>query len=459
MTSAHDYAQTHFETFRKQLYDLIRIPSISTDPEHADDVKRAAIWLAADMRRIGLQNAEAIPTDGHPIVYGEWLSAGANAPTVLIYGHYDVQPAVITDGWHSEPFEPVERDGRIYARGISDDKGQAFAHLKAAEALLANGGKSPVNLKFLFEGEEESGSTHLGPFVSANRDKLKADVCVISDSGMPTLDQPSIIYALRGLATMELEVFGPATDLHSGSYGGSVHNPAQALAEIIAQLHHPDGSVAVPGFYDDVRPLDADERIELEKTGWSESDWRVSTGAPNPWGESGYTLRERVSARPTLEINGLAGGYFGDGFKTVLPAKAWAKISCRLVADQDPERIFACIRDYVAEITPATVRSKLHSMGGAKAAFADIKHSAVQAAIAAYEQGWGKRPIFMREGGSIPIVVNFQEELKLPVILMGFGLNDDGAHGPNEHFSIEMFRRGIQTAIYFYEEIGKRGSQ
>jgi acetylornithine deacetylase/succinyl-diaminopimelate desuccinylase-like protein len=457
MIPAHEYIETHFDTFRRQLHDLIRIPSVSTDPAFDADVRRAAEWIADDLQRVGLTTVRVIQTDGHPIVYGEWLRAGASAPTILIYGHYDVQPAVKSDGWHSEPFEPVEREGRIYARGASDDKGQIFAHIKAVETLLANGGQSPVNLKLLIEGEEECGSVHLEPFVQANHDRLRADVCVISDGGMPTLDQPALVYALRGLVTMELVVTGPAADLHSGGYGGTVHNPAQALAEIIAQLHHPDGRVAVPGFYDDVLPLDAAERAELNKAAWQEADWRTATGAPAPWGEPGYTLRERADDRPTLEINGLAGGYFGDGFKTVLPAKAWAKISCRLVADQDPQRIYEQLRDFIAHITPPTVRSALHFLNGTRAAYVDLKTPAMQAAITAYEQGWGQRPIFAREGGSIPIVASFQSELGLPVILMGFGLDDDGAHGPNEHFSVEMFRRAIHTAVHFYAEIGKQG--
>ncbi|MEP6989192.1 MAG: M20/M25/M40 family metallo-hydrolase, partial [Chloroflexota bacterium] len=266
MSQAHEYVKAHFEQFKGQLFDLLRIPSISTSVEHAGDVERTAQWLADDLQRIGLHTVEIVSTPGHPIVYGEWIGAGLDAKTILIYGHYDVQPALKSDGWINEPFEPTERDGHIYARGSSDDKGQVFAHIKAVEAVLANGGKPSVNLKFLIEGEEEIGSTHLADFVAANRAKLQADVCVISDSGMPTPDQPSIVYALRGILTMDVVVNGPATDLHSGVYGGSVHNPVQALAEIIAQLHNPDGSVAVPGFYDDVLPLSDEERAELQKT-------------------------------------------------------------------------------------------------------------------------------------------------------------------------------------------------
>lgn len=455
MTNPHDYAAANAEKFLNQLIDLVRIPSISTNPENAGDVQRAAEWLAADMRTIGLQNVEVVPTAGHPIVYAEWLGAGADKPTVLIYGHYDVQPAEMKDGWDHDPFDPIIKDGKLFARGSSDDKGQAYAHIKAAESLLASTGALPVNVKYILEGEEEVSSLHLGDFVSANKARLKADICLISDTAILSKDQPSIIYALRGLTYMELEVFGPAQDLHSGIFGGSVHNPAQALAEIIAKLHNEDGSVSVPGFYDDVLQLEESERAELKKTDWSVGDWQRISGAPQPWGEAQYTLRERVGARPTLEINGLVSGFYGIGAKTVLPAKALAKMSCRLVANQNPKRIYELIRDYVAQITPPTVRSEVRLLHTGDPAYVDIKTEAIQAAIRAYEQGWGSSPVFMREGGSIPIVADFQRELGTPVVLMGFGLNSDGAHGPNEHFDVEMYQRGIDTAIYFLEEIGK----
>jgi acetylornithine deacetylase/succinyl-diaminopimelate desuccinylase-like protein len=399
---------------------------------------------------IGLKTVEPT-TPGHPCL---WRTSPAGwAPAVLVYGH-DVQPAVMEDGWLSDPFEPVERDGRIYARGSSDDKGQVFVHLKAAEATLASEGKLPVNIKFLIEGEEEIGSPNVGQFIDQHLERLKADICVISDTGMPSIDQPVIVHALRGNVKMELVVTGPSNDLHSGGYGGSVHNPAQAIAEIIAQLHNPDGSVAVPGFYDDVLPLSPEEREELTKTEISEEALKQMTDVPQTWGEPGFTLRERIGARPTLEITGIASGYYGEGFKTVLPARAIAKISCRLVANQKPHRIYELVRDYIAQITPPTVRSELCLLkGGSAAAHMDIRTPALQAAIAAYEKGWGKRPVFMREGGSIPVVVDFQQKLGLPVVLMGFGLTTDGAHGPNENFTIEMFHKGIDTAIRFLQEV------
>ncbi len=455
---AHAYAQQHADRFREELKAWLRIPSVSTLPERAADVHRAADWLADDMRRVGFQIVEVIDTAGHPIVYGEWLAAGPNAPTVLVYGHYDVQPADLVDGWSHAPFDPQERDGKLYARGSSDDKGQVFIHIKAVESLLADDGTLPVNLKLVIEGEEEISSVNLGDFLRHNRERLAADLCVISDTAMLSLDQPSIVYALRGLTYMEVEVFGPATDLHSGVFGGTVHNPAQALAEIIAKLHNDDGSIAVPGFYDSVLTLNDEEREALKATDWSLDEWGKSTGLSQAWGESQYSLRERVGARPTLEINGFAGGFYGEGGKTVIPAKALAKVSCRLVADQDPMRIYELVRDYVAQITPDTVRSETRLLHTGHPAYVDPTIPAMQAAIAAYKQVWEREPVFMREGGSIPIVADFQQELGLPVVLMGFGLNTDAVHGPDEHFHLELFQKGIDTVIYFLHEVAARNS-
>lgn len=454
MAKAHEYAKVNAQKFRQQLYELLRIPSVSTDSERAGDVKRAAEWVASSLKQAGVNNVEVCPTEGHPVVYGEWLGAGKSAPTVLIYGHYDVQPADVTDGWDHEPFDPIERGGKIYARGSSDDKGQMFIHVKAVESLLATEGELPINVKFFIEGEEEIGSKNLGPFLTANKGRLKAEVCLISDSGMDDISQPAITYSLRGLVAMDLIVTGPKMDLHSGMYGGIVHNPAKAITEIISKLHNSDGSVAVPGFYNDVVPLTPQEREELKKSDIPETKLKEQVGVTQAWGEAGFTLRERVGARPTLEINGIASGFYGEGIKTVLPAKAVAKITCRLVANQQPADIFERIRDYVTKITPSTVRSEVKLIrGGNAAALVDINTPAMQAAITAYEKGWGKRPIFVREGGSIPIVTDFQRELGLPVILMGYGLNSDGAHGPNEHFSVEMFHKGIDTAIHFLHEV------
>ncbi|MEO1667439.1 MAG: dipeptidase [Chloroflexota bacterium] len=458
MTNPHDYAAENSERFLEQLMDLIRIPSVSADKtNHTDDVRRAAQWMADDMTAIGLENVEVIDMDGHhPLVYGDWLNAGDDAPTVLVYGHYDVQPAAVEDGWDTDPFEPVIRDGKIYARGASDDKGQAFAQLKAAEALLA-GGNRPVNLKFLIEGEEEISSPGLAKYVPANAEKLAADVCVISDTSILAIDQPSINYSLRGLSYMEFEVFGPSADLHSGSYGGAVHNPVQAIAEIIAALHNPDGTVNVPGFYDDVLELAAEEREKLKAVSVSEEDFRTTVGISQSWGEADYSITERIGARPTLEVHGIAGGFYGEGQKTVLPAKALAKISCRLVANQDPAKIFELVKQRIEDLAPPTVRVDVRKLGAdGHPALVDINDPAVKAAAAAYEKGWGKAPLYERGGGSIPVVADFQKTLGVPVILLGFGLETNGIHGPNEHFHVEMFQKGIDTAIYFMEEIAEQ---
>ncbi|NWF68151.1 MAG: dipeptidase [Chloroflexi bacterium] len=454
--NAHDYAQTHAARFYEQLLALLRIPSISTLKQHAPDVRRAAEWLRADMQRIGLR--AQIFQRGHylPLLYGEWLGA-PNAPTVLIYCHYDVQPAALEDGWTSDPFTPTERDGKLYARGALDSKMHVIAHLKALEALLATG-QPPVNVKLLFEGEEESGSEHIFQFVAENHARLACDVCVISDGSMYDPQQPLLVYGLRGVTTYELRVFGPKADLHSGAYGGTVHNPIQALAEMLAQLHDAQGRVNVPGFYDDVRPLSADERAALAAVGaWVEKDWQHTAAAPQPWGEADYALQERIGARPTLEINGIAGGFAGEGFKTAIPSKASAKISCRLVPDQDPQRIYQCVRDYLAAITPPTVRSELIELeAGAPALLVERANPAMQAVAAAYERAWGRAPLWMREGGSVPVASVLQQALHKPLVMLPFGYKGGRAHGPDEYIFPEMFHKGIAAALYFYAELAER---
>ena len=458
MPTPHEYAAQHRQQFLDQLQDLLRIPSVSADrTHHAQDVQRAAEWLMNDMRRMGLDQVERFDIDDHhPIIYAEWLGAGADAPTVLIYGHYDVQPAAMEDGWHTDPFTPTIDGDKLYARGASDDKGQMFAQLKAVEALLATD-SCPVNVKLLVEGEEEVSSGGLAKFVPANTDKLAADVCVISDTAILAKDQPSIVYALRGLTYMELEVFGPRSDLHSGSYGGVIHNPVQAIAEIISALHDANGKVTVPGFYDDVLPLDEAEREKLKDVELSEEHLKAMTGVPQAYGEPGYTLTERIGARPTLEIHGIGGGFYAEGAKTVLPSRALAKLSCRLVANQDPAKIFDLVRDHILSLTPPTVRADVRRVtDDGLPALVDLNDPALEAAVAAYEQGWGTAPKYVRGGGSIPIVAEFQSLLGLPVILLGFGLNTDGIHGPNEHFHISMFNKGIDTAIYFMQEVAGR---
>ena len=454
MTNPHEYAQEHAQDFIDQLTELLRIPSISTLEDHAIDVERAANWIINDMKRIGMHTAEIHRAEGYlPLVYSEWMGAGADAPTVLVYCHFDVQPAALADGWATPPFQPTQRDGKIYARGALDSKGHVIAHLKAAESLLATGG-SPVNIKFLFEGEEESGSAHIFQFVKDNKEKLSADVIIVSDGSMPDEKQPVLVYGLRGIIELEVTVTGPARDLHSGHYGGNVHNPIQALTEILAQLHDENGHVTVPGFYDAVRELSADEREVLSDIQpWAEQEWQAVTGAPMPWGESEFHLHERVGVRPTLEINGIAGGFFGKGFKTVLPHKAWAKVSCRLVPDQHPATIAQLVKDAIQKIAPPTVHVDVHHWGDddAPGVVLDYQSAGMQACIAAYEKGWGAKPILAREGGSVPVIAAFQQELDGDLVMMPFGYKGGGAHSTNEYVVIEMFHKGIDTAIHFYE--------
>lgn len=454
MTTPYDYAQTHQQNFIEALKTLLRIPSISTEREHKNDMYRAAEWLRDHCLKVGLTRAEIFETAGHPIVYGEWLGAG-DAPTVLIYGHYDVQPADDPhQEWKSDPFEPVERNGNLYARGATDDKGQTFIHLKAFESFMQTHGTFPLNFKMMIEGEEEDGSKNLDPFVKAHLDLLKADVVIISDSGILTEDQPSIVYGLRGNVYMEIEVFGPERDLHSGSYGGAVHNPAQALTEIVAQLHDQDGHVTVPGFYDEVRPLTPADREAMAEVPFPEDRLKHETGVRKAWGDPNYTIRERIGARPTLEICGIVGGWTGEGSKTVIPARALAKVSCRLVPDQDPDRVYELLKAYVTRLTPDTISSQVRMLHvGKRAAVIPINAKPFQVAASAYEHVFGKKPVFLREGGSIPVVSTYQDMLNVPVILMGFGLPDDNLHAPNEKITLSMFHRGVQTMIHFYEHL------
>jgi acetylornithine deacetylase/succinyl-diaminopimelate desuccinylase-like protein len=450
--AARQYARAHAERFRTELDEILRIPSISTDPAHTAEMRRAAEWLAAHLDILGVEHAQIMPTGGHPIVFGEWLGAGKDKPTLLVYGHYDVVPAALEDGWDMPPFEPVERDGRIYARGVSDDKGQLFVHLKAFESYMKTGG-APVNIKFFLEGEEEVGSPHLAPFLQEHVDRLRADVCVISDSSMPAVEQPVILHSLRGMTYLEVTVRGPSDDLHSGTWGGAVHNPALALVEILSKLHNIDHSIAVPGFYDDVVPLRPEERQELAKTAISDEQVKQATHVPATWGEGEFSIRERVSARPTMEINGLHSGWTGAGPKTIIPSHARVKLSCRLVGNQDPDGIYQRVKQYIESIAPPTMTLEFNLLSGSKPALIDYNLPAMQAAARAYERGWGAKPVFARGGGSIPVVADIFNLMRIPVVMMGYGLDDDGFHGANEHLSVEMFHRGIETAIVYLEEL------
>jgi len=456
---ARKYSRNHAERFRHELHELLRIPSLSGDPAHAGDIKRAAQWLAGNLHALGVESATVIPTAGHPLVYGQWMGAGNDRPTVLVYGHYDVVPAVMEDGWNSPPFEPVEKGGKIFARGATDDKGQLFIHVKALESYLEANGGPPVNVKFLIEGEEEISSPNLAPFIKENLDKLQADVCVISDSSMRTMEEPAVTHSLRGMTYVEIEVQGPRDDLHSGFWGGATHNPALALVEILAKLYNADNTIAVPGFYDDVAPLTKEERNMIAKTELTEAQFKEATGVPAVWGDKKFTVRERVSARPTLEINGLWSGYSGPGPKTIIPAKAGCKISCRLVGNQDPNKIYKLLKKHIESLTPPTVKIKVSLVNTGKPALIPFDLPEMQAASRAYERGWGHKPVFTRGGGSIPIVADIADMMKIPVVMMGYGLDSDGLHAANEHYSVEMFHRGIETAIVYLEELAQEAAK
>lgn len=451
--TARQYSRAQADRFQTELFEMLRIPSLSGDPAHAGDVRRMAEWLAAHMRGLGLANVAVMPTAGHPVVYGEWLGAGPDRPTVLVYGHYDVVPALMEDGWETPPFEPTVKDGKVYARGATDNKGQLFIHVKALESYLKTAGSAPVNVKFLIEGEEEVSSPNLTPFIKAHLDMLKADVCVVSDTSMRVIEEPAITHSLRGMTYIEIELEGPKEDLHSGLWGGAAHNPALALVEILGKLYNADQTIAVPGFYDDVVPLTPEERAMIAKTDLSEEQYKQATGVPALWGDADYTIRERISARPTLDINGLWSGWSGPGPKTIIPAKAGAKLSSRLVGNQDPDRIYALLKGYIETITPPTVTVTVSLLTTGKPALIPFDLPEMQAAARAYQRGWGYAPVFTRGGGSIPVVADIYDLMKIPVVMMGYGLDTDGLHSPNEHYSLEMFQRGIETAIVYLDEL------
>ncbi len=447
-----DFINVNRDRYVEELKQYLAIPSISALPQHAADVRRAAEWTADELRRVGLQNVKLIETPGNPVVYGDWLGA-EGAPTILFYGHYDVQPVDPVDQWVSPPFEATVRDGEIYARGSADDKGQVFMHIKAVEAHLKQTGRLPLNIKFFIEGEEEVGSVHLDDFVRSHKPDLAADVVVISDSPMFDRGIPSICYGLRGLTYFQIDLRGTKTDLHSGSFGGAVANPAMVLAQILTQMKDRSGRIRIPGFYDDVRELSPAERAEWKKLPFNETKYRKELGAPKLFGETGYTTLERVWARPTFEVNGLLSGFTGDGAKTVLPATAMAKVSMRLVPDQDPKKIGDLFEAYLRKVAPKTVELKITRMHGGKPWMTEFDNKYVRAAGRAIERGFGQRPVFNREGGSIPVVSTFQEELGLPSVLFGVGLPDENAHAPNEKLDLGNFHNGIIASAFLYEEI------
>ena len=446
----------HDDRLREELFEYLRIPSVSARSEHAADVARAAAWTRDALARIGFDVA-IHETPGHPIVLGEWRKAPHGAPTLLVYGHYDVQPAEPLELWTSPPFEPTVRDGRLYARGSVDDKGQLFLHLKALEAHLAVRGTLPVNVIVLAEGEEEVGSEHLAGFVAAQRERLACDAVVISDSAMFAPGIPSILFALRGLAYFQLDVEGPTTDLHSGSYGGAVVNPAMALARILATFHDAEGRIAVAGFYDRVRDWEPAVRDQLRALPFDEEGFRRETGAESLGGEHGWTVLERLWARPTCEVNGLLSGYTGEGAKTVLPSKAMAKVSCRLVPDQTPEEIGTLLEAHVRAVAPRGVRIQVRHLHGGRPWRAELGGPVFDAARAALAAAFGRDPVFTGEGGSIPVVGDFQRELDAPVLLMGFGLPGENAHAPDEWLSMENYTRGLRAVAAFLDAYAAAG--
>ncbi len=449
-----EYLEANRQRFVDELVAFLRIPSISSSTEHKGEVARAAEFLRAELQRLGIE-ARLFPTAGHPVVYGEWMGAGAGRPTVLVYGHYDVQPVDPLDLWESPPFEPRARDGLLFARGAVDDKGQVWLHLKAFEAWRQAGGP-PANVKFIFEGEEEIGSAHLGDFLDAERERLSADAVVVSDSPMFGKGIPSICFGLRGLCYMQVDVEGPAMDLHSGSFGGAVNNPANVLAHLVARLKDEQGKILIPGFYDRVRKVTAREHREVLSLPFDRREWLASAGnPPAPWGERAYHVLERIWARPTLDVNGLWGGYQGEGAKTIIPARAGAKISMRLVPDQTPAEIEKKFTAYVRKIAPRDVRVKVTALHGGEAFLSPVDAPAFRAAERALERAFGRRPVLIREGGSIPFTATIQKALGAPVVLMGFGLPDENSHAPNERLDLDNFHRGIASAVYLYEEIAK----
>ena len=440
---------------RGELDEFLRIPSISARSEHNADTKRCAEWLATRLRSIGM-SATVHPTAGHPIVVGEWRQAGPSAPTILVYGHYDVQPVEPLELWTSPPFEPAVRDGKLYARGSVDDKGQLYIHVKAAEALLKARGKLPINLIILAEGEEEVGSDNLADFVEKNAALLQADAVVISDSSMFAPGLPSILSSLRGIAYFQIDAVGPKQDLHSGSYGGAVVNPAMALARILATMHDAKGRITIKGFYDRVRMWDKKSRAAIKKLPFTDKHFREETGASALGGEAGYSTLERIWMRPTCEVNGLLSGYTGEGAKTVLPSKAMAKVSCRLVPDQDPAQVSKLFTAHVKRVAPKGVSVKVTYIHGGQPWRAELDGPLYDAARRALRAAFGKEPVIVGEGGSIPVVGDFARVVKTPVLLMGFGLPGENAHAPDEWISVENFTKGLRAVATLYEELGSR---
>lgn len=446
-----EYFKNHREEHLEELKAFLRIPSISSLSEHKDDVRKGAEWLRDAMEKAGLENAKVFETEGHPVVYADWLHAEGK-PTVLVYGHYDVQPVDPLNLWETPPFDPQVRDNKLYARGASDDKGQTFMHVKAVEALLQLNGELPVNIKFIVEGEEEIGSPTLPKYVEQNKEQLKADLIVISDTGMQGPGRPAVCYGLRGLAGVQIDVKGPKGDLHSGLYGGAVQNPLHAIVEILQSFRDKEGVIQVEGFYEDVLEVSDEERAEFAALEFDLEKEKQDLGITEDFGEKGYSFVERTWIRPTLEINGITGGFSGEGIKTVLPAEASAKITCRLVPNQDPDDIVAKLRAHVEANKPAGVTVEISDFDKGQPFLTPYDHPAIQAAGRSYEKVYNVKTAFTRMGGSVPIVAVFDQVLGLPVVLMGFGLSSENFHAPNEHFHLENFDKGLRViSDYLFE--------
>lgn len=446
---ALEYAHQNRDRFLNDLIESLKIPSISTDDAYKDQVQFAAEWMANHLKGLGIENVEIMPTDGgHPVVYGDHIKT-PGAPTVLVYGHYDVQPADPLDLWETGPFEPQVRGDLLFGRGSSDMKGQVLATFHAIESVMQSGGL-PVNVKFLLEGEEEIGSRNLEPFLKKHADKFKADVSLNPDAGMMGVDMPTITYGLRGLAYFEINITGPKADLHSGLYGGAIHNPAQVLTELIAKMHDEKGRITLPGFYDSVRPISDEERADFARLPNDDAHYLEETGVPALWGEDGYISAERTGARPTLEVNGLLSGWTGPGSKTVLPAKAMAKISCRLVPDQTAAEVEDQMVRFMEQNAPKTVTWDVKKLTGSPFAIADLNNPGVQAMKDAMESAWGVRPFLRREGGSIGAVAMLQQICGVESVLVGMGLPSDNVHSPNEHLHLPTWHKGIDAFIHFF---------
>jgi acetylornithine deacetylase/succinyl-diaminopimelate desuccinylase-like protein len=454
---ALNFARAHRGKFLSELKSFLRFPSVSSKPERAGEIAECAKWLAHHLKGVGLDRVRVIPTRGNPIVYASWLRV-PHRPTLIIYGHYDVLPGEPLREWRTPPFTPTLLNDNLHARGASDDKGQLFSHVKAIEAYLKTSNSLPVNVKCIFEGEEEIGSPHLTSFIAKNKRALRANAAVISDTRMLAPDRPAISYAQRGGLRAELYVTGPPHDLHSGNFGGAVHNPLQALCEMVACLHDANGRVAIPGFYDNVRRWDEKERAFMMRTGPADGQILRDAKVEQGWGESGFSLYERTTIRPALTVNGIAGGHQGPGAKSIIPSHAIAKLSFRLVPDQTPRRVARVFREHIARITPPTVRSSVRILSPIEPALVDRNHLAVRAAALAYQQGFGAPPVFLRSGGSIPVVSTFQKILGIPAVLMGFGLPEDHIHGPNENLYLPNFYNAIATSIWYFAIAAQLGT-